>query len=355
MPLVAHTQLPAYQRLRDEGFDVLSPAQANVTGIPSLHIGMLNLMPDAALQATERQFLRLLSAGRKLSYVHVHLFTVDGVVRQGPSNTHVETYYEDFERIKNDGLDALLVTGANPANPILSEEDFWNGMVEVLDWGRAHVSSTMCSCLATHAVMQHLHGIERIKLPEKRWGVYSHRLASANHPLLRRVNTRFNAPHSHVYEVTEEQLRGAGIPALAVSEEAGVHLAVSSDGFRFVFFQGHPEYDSNSLLKEYKREVMRFSTGVREDYAEFPRHYFTDSAARRMTAYRDQMLQSADREALAQQFPETQLTVDLENTWTDTGMAMFGNWLDLVHDVSERSGLYRQGLDPDDPLGLSTQ
>jgi homoserine O-succinyltransferase len=352
MPLVAHTDLPAYQRLRDEGFQVLSPEQTIATGIPSLHIGMLNLMPDAALQATERQFLRLLSAGRKMVYVYVHLFTVDGVGRQGPANAHVESCYEDFEDIKRCGLDALLVTGANPANPVLSEEGFWPAMIEVLDWGRDHVSSIMCSCLATHAVVQHHHGAERTKLPEKRWGVYSHRLLSTDHPLVNGVNSRFDAPHSHVYEVTEEQLTAHNIRVLAISEEAGVHLAVSEDNFKFIFFQGHPEYDSFSLLKEYKREVMRFSNGVRNDYAEFPRHYFTQAASERLSEYRRQMLQSDDPECFFQRFSELEFGLEIENTWTDTGMAMFGKWIDLVHGVSERTGVYRPGIDPRDPLGL---
>jgi homoserine O-succinyltransferase len=45
------------------------------------------------------------------------------------------------------------------------------------------------------------------------------------------------------------------------SAQVGVHMAVSPDQFRAVYTQGHPEYDANSLLKEYKREVFRFLNG----------------------------------------------------------------------------------------------
>ena len=59
MPLVAHTNLPTFQRLREEGQTVLSEALASHQDIRELHIGFLNMMPDAALEATERQFFRL--------------------------------------------------------------------------------------------------------------------------------------------------------------------------------------------------------------------------------------------------------------------------------------------------------
>ena len=331
MPLVAHTELPAFDRLRAESLPVLDLAEANRPEVGSLHIGILNLMPDAALQATERQFLRLLTAGRKHAYVYAHLFTVEGSGRQDAVREHLDNYYTSFSQLKQRGLDALVITGANPASPTLHTEWFWEGLTEVMDWANDHVTSTVCSCLATHAMVQHYHDTERAKLPHKRWGVYPHRLVDPGHPLLNGVDAHFDAPHSHVYEVTEAQLTAAGVRLLAVSEEAGVHLAVSADGLRFVYFQGHPEYDSNSLLKEYKRELNRFATGVREDYPPFPEHYFSPAALQQLTTYASEMRATTDREALLAKFPEAELSANLDNTWTGTGRAMFGNWLDLVH------------------------
>jgi len=57
MPLVAHNKLPTFQRLRDRGQDVLSVERARHQDIRELHIGLLNMMPDAALAATEYQFM----------------------------------------------------------------------------------------------------------------------------------------------------------------------------------------------------------------------------------------------------------------------------------------------------------
>ena len=92
------------------------------------------------------------------------------------------------------------------------------------------------------------------------------------HPLLSGINTRFDVPHSRYNAITREQFEAAGLGILIESAEAGVHAAVSADQFRHVYFQGHPEYDAISLLKEYKREVLRHFAGER-DLPPYPDHY----------------------------------------------------------------------------------
>jgi len=346
MPLIAHSPLPAFERLRDEGHDVAAPGESRVR---ELHIGLLNMMPDAALQPTERQFMRLLAASSRGVDVHVHPFTVAGLERRGAAAEHVATHYSDFASLRRAGLDALVVTGANPVTSDITREGFWNGMVEVLEWARENVPSTLCSCLATHAVLKVYHGVDRIKLPRKRWGVYSHRVVDRAHPMVGGINTRFDAPHSHVYEVTRAQIEGAGMPVLVESEEAGVHLAVSADGLRFVFFQGHPEYDANSLLKEYKREVQRFHGGEREDYPPYPEHYFVPEAAATLEPYAGRVIAAKDSGEPLPNLPEDELTPLLDNTWTDTGKALFDNWLRLLCGLA---GERRDAPDADSDGGL---
>ena len=223
-----------------------------------MHIGLMNNMPDAALEPTERQFLRLIGGCNRIAQFHIYPFSPPQVPRGTEAREHIEKYYYDFDQLKEEGLDALIVSGANPVCDQLPDEAFWDPMCEVLDWAVENVTSTLCACLATHAAFLHFHGIERQPLPAKRWGVFPHRVVM-EHPLVRGINTRFDVPHSRWNDISPNEMNQADQLVLVESPDAGVHLATSADGLRLVFFQGHPEYDSFSLLKEYKREVTGIS------------------------------------------------------------------------------------------------
>ena len=188
----------------------------------------------------------------QLAQFSVHPVTLKELVRGPEGQAHVDKYYKAFEQIKNDGLDALIITGANVTGSELSEQPFWEPLNEIVDWAYENVTSTLCSCLATHAVLQFRYQQKRKPLSEKKWGVYPHRVTDQKHPLVSGVNTRFDVPHSRFNEVYRDQFEAAKLKILVESEESGVHLAVSEDGFRIVCFQGHLDYDSISWLIDYK-------------------------------------------------------------------------------------------------------
>jgi len=261
MPLVAHNALPTFDRLRRDGMTVLETGRAAQQEIRELHVGLLNMMPDAALEATERQFYRLVGESNPIAQFYMHPFTLPTLPRGEAAQAHIAQFYESFDAIRAAGLDALIITGANVSHANLADEPFWAPLIEVIDWAWDNVTSTLCSCLATHAVMQFRHGQARVKQPKKIWGVFEHRVTDSRHPLVADVNTRFDVPHSRWNDVSRAQFEAAGVKVLVESAEAGVHLAVSHDGLRTVFFQGHPEYDTISLLKEYKRDLLLAAAG----------------------------------------------------------------------------------------------
>jgi homoserine O-succinyltransferase len=327
MPLVAHSRLPAFDTLRGEGLTIVPPEVAGVNGLPSLFIGMLNLMPDAALQATERQFLRLVDAYGSEANLYVYPFAVRAEYRAEIAVEHIATHYSTFGQLRDAGLDALIITGANPAESDITAELFWEPMIEIIDWSQTNVDSIVCSCLATHAILQHYHDTSRTELAARQWGVYAHELRMPEHPLLEGVNAIIHAPHSHRYAVSAADMERAGMTVLAVGGEAGLHLAVSGDPARFIFFQGHPEYDAISLLKEYKREVQRFLTGGRKTYPPFPEHYLDVAAKRRLEAYQRQVTESDFEQDTIPSFPEAELAGAREDTWSVAGRQIYRNWL----------------------------
>lgn len=352
MPIVAHTALPAFAELRDRGDHVLTAEQARSQDIRELHVGLLNLMPDAAFHVTERQFIHLLGSSNRIVQLHVHPFTVPGIARGPRIAAHIDRHYATFDELRTTGLDALVVTGANVVEPDLALEPFWDPLGEVMAWAEEAVTSTLCSCLASHVLLQRRHGIRRRRLPAKRWGVLSHRIVRP-HPLLHGTNTRFDVPHSRWNEVTSEQLGAAGLEVLVEGVDGDVHLATSADGIRTVYLQGHPEYDAESLLKEHKREVARFAAGELELPPPVPTPYLAPEAVALLDRHVAAVRTARDAGTPPPDYPEAQVTATLDDTWADTATAVFANWLGLVYRLTDvRRGVpFAPGIDPADPLG----
>lgn len=357
MPLVAHSALPTFERLRQEGQTVLSEDYAFHQDIRELHIGFLNMMPDAAMEATERQFFRLVGASNHIAQFHIHPFTLDTLPRGEKAQEHIERYYDNFANLQEQGLDALIITGANPSQVNLEDEPFWEGLCEVAAWAQQNVTSTLCSCLASHALVQHLWGVRRRPLGFKRWGVYDHSVTSSVHPLVHDLNTRFDVPHSRFNQVDRADLESVGVRVLAESAEAGVHLAVSPDLFRMVFMQGHPEYDQVSLLKEYRRETHRWFHGMRDDYPPFPENYLRPKAKAILGEYRLKLETAKRLGKPLPEFPEKLLLTMVNNTWRDTAKVFYSNWIGKVYQITnnDRRKPFMDWIDPDDPLGLRDQ
>ncbi|MCP4285545.1 MAG: homoserine O-succinyltransferase [Gammaproteobacteria bacterium] len=354
MPLVSHNALPTFERLRTEGQIVLETGRAMHQNIRELHIGLLNMMPDTALEPTERQFFRLVGESNPIAQFYMHPFTMKELERGEDATKHIEKYYQTFEQIQQEGLDALIITGATPTHPNLSDEPFWKPLHQVVKWAEENVTSTLCSCLATHAVLESVHRQKRRPLGSKLWGVFPHRVLDPRHPLVNDVNTLFDVPHSRFNEVSREQFIQAGLHILVESEEAGVHLAVSQDRIRWVYCQGHPEYDTVSLLKEYKREIMQYTVGARPDYPRFPDNFFSPLIKAILDEHRMALRNAIENDREIPRFPDELIIKQLDNTWHDTAEGIVANWIGTVYQLThhQRSRPYMDGIDPRDPLGL---
>lgn len=353
MPLIASNDLPTYQRLRDSGHVVLTEENAHQQDIRELHIGLLNMMPDGALAATERQFFRLIAESNAIAQFYVHPFSLPELPRSDKAKAHIEQYYETFEQIKADGLDALIITGANVTGPELSNQPFWEPLKEVIEWASENVTSTLCSCLASHAVLEFKYGQKRQLQERKVWGVFPHKVVDSSHPIVSDIDTRFDVPHSRWNAVTRAQFDEANLQVLVEAEE-GVHLATSADGLRFVFFQAHPEYDTVSLLKEYKRDLMLFYAGELDKKPPFPDNYLGTQQKAILNEYNWWYRRAKEQGTEPPEFPEKILMQSMNNTWHDTAESVLGNWIGCVYQVthSKRHIPFMDGISPDDPLGL---
>ncbi len=327
MPLVQFNNFPSIDRVQSEGVSVCARSDID-SGLPSLKIGFLNMMPDAAVLATERQFLRLLGANQDVN-CYFYPFNISGVVRSHELLSYIDNHYFDFENIKAKKLDALVVTGANVSQPLISNESFWGELIEVLDWAKNNVKSTVCSCLATHAAVKVLYNVDRKHLGNKCWGVFEHEIVDEGHVLTSTVNPDIAMCHSRFNDISAKDFAENNISVLIESHEVGVQLAAEKD-MSVIYFQGHPEYDDISLLKEYKREIINYIDGARNDYPPMPKNYFDSAALQVAEEFKKLVLSANAKNEVMLRFPEERLRANVKNFWETSAQSIFRNWLGYI-------------------------
>jgi homoserine O-succinyltransferase len=290
-----------------------------------LEIGLVNSMPDAALEATERQFIDLIDAAAGDATVRLRFFSLPDVPRTARGQRHVSNSYLGIGDLWDGRLDALIVTGTEPRAPALPDEPYWPALAELIDWAEHNTISTIWSCLAAHAAVLHLDGVARHALADKCFGIFDCAKAG-DHPLLAGVPSRLPVPHSRWNELHEAELVAFGYDILARSEKAGVDSFARQGRSLFVFFQGHPEYDAASLLGEYRRDVGRYLRGERETFPAMPKNYFDTATAGLLAAFRARARMDRREELLAD-FPLAAAERSLTNVWRPSAALIYRNWL----------------------------
>lgn len=298
-------------------------------------IGLLNNMPDPALEATELQFGALLGAAAGSRTVRLRFSSLPELARGPVARARIDSDYWPLEELLSQRPDALLVTGTEPRTPVLTEEPYWDRLARLMEWAETHTVSTIWSCLAAHAVAQALYGVRRRRLPEKRFGVFEHEMR-AGHPLLADLREPLLTPHSRWNELPVEALETAGFTVLSFSQQTGADLFVLARRSLFVCFQGHPEYEPATLLKEYRRDVGRYLRGEQPAWPTLPHGYFAQEALQRIEAFRRRVGAARDPELLAD-FPTAALVAGLTAGWRPGALAIYRNWLKYVAAAKERT------------------
>jgi homoserine O-succinyltransferase len=291
-------------------------------------IALVNNMPDSALQATEAQFFHLLQAAAGPRSVALQFTYLPEVVRGPAARERIGRSYWPIEALLHEPPDALIVTGAEPLARTLADEPYWQRFVEVLDWAESHTVSSIWSCLAAHAAVAHLDGIARRRLAQKCCGVFEHSIL-AESAVMRGVGAPLHTPHSRWNELPVEALRAAGYSMLSESAQTGADIFARQSRSMLLFFQGHPEYEDTTLLKEYGRDVSRFLSAQQPHYPTLPAGYFSPESAALLDSFREQAMRHPATELVAS-FPFTTVAAGLQNSWRADAIRIYGNWLSYI-------------------------
>jgi homoserine O-succinyltransferase len=303
------------------------PEQETPSG--GLRIGLVNNMPDGALLATEQQFSDLVSKvtnGR----IALELFYLPSLTRGEAATQNLKTRYQPVAELYRNGIDALIITGNEPRAPRLDQEPYWPEMAELIDWARYNTASTFLSCLAAHAAVLHLDRIERQRLPAKRSGAYRCKITDKDFAFAQ----SFVICHSRLNEVPKTALENAGYQIISENAAGEVDTFMKSLPSRFLFLQGHPEYSSLSLAREYRRDVERYLNGTREDYPAMPENYFDKAGIETYEKFRirAENLSSTD---MMKNFPEPSLRKELPEAMALSAEAIFSFWMEQIAEARQ--------------------
>ena len=298
-----------------------------------IHIELVNNMPDAALAATERQFVRLLQDASEDYDVHLRLYALGSTPRSLEARCDMRATYHHARSLRATHLDGLIVTGAEPLAPSLPEEAYWRELTDVFDFARERTQSTIFSCLAAHAAVLHWDAIARIPLPRKLSGVFAARVVRP-HALVDGFPLDLSIPHSRLNGLDEAALADMGYATLVRSNEAGVDLFVKDGASLLIFLQGHPEYDADSLAREFRRDLSRYLAAERETPPDPPSGYFEPDALAEVEALVDRARRER-RPELAGCFPPAALNKASDAAWRSGSRRLYRNWLATIAERKE--------------------
>ncbi len=251
MPIRIPNDLPATATLQSENIFVMTETRATTQDIRPLEILILNLMPTKI--ETETQFSRLL--GNTPLQVHLEFLHTRSHVATHVSAEHLFAFYKTFDEISDRYFDGMIVTGAPVEHLPFEEVEYWPELCRILEWSKTHVHSTLHICWGAQAGLYYHYGIAKYPLPEKLFGIFPHRVEYKNPILLRGFDDVFYAPHSRHTTIRRDDVEQVKeLKIIASSEEAGIY-AVFTAGGRQIFLTGHPEYDPDTLKREYLRDL----------------------------------------------------------------------------------------------------
>ena len=316
------------------------PARSTLRSRPAggragIAIGLINNMGDEALKITERQFGSLVSQAAGDIGVSFRVFALKSTRRSPRALDYINARYQPASVVMDGDLDGLIITGAQPQANRLTDEPYWEELAELIDWAKLHTTSTILSCLAAHAGVLHLDGVERRPLAEKCTGVFA-AAAETTHPLSDEQGHVRLIPHSRYNGLSRSELEQAGYVILTSSPGCGVDSFVKSFGSQFVFLQGHPEYDANSLAREYRRDTERYLRGETEGKPVRPSGYFGAEAEAELRAIEC----GAHEDRCRTQIKDISIIDALapaEPSWREEAIVFYRSWLEMIANTDLRT------------------
>jgi homoserine O-succinyltransferase len=291
-------------------------------------IGLVNNMGDEALKSTERQYISLLNSASDGMLVRLSFYTLPGVTRNRSIGGHIRSVYANIDDLWESTADGLIVTGREPMAKSLPEEPYWGSFTRLLAWSEENASSTIWSCLSAHAAVLHMDGIDRVRRDDKLFGVFPC-VRVTDHFLTAAIPSTFRLPHSRWNSLQESQLTESGYTVLTRGNDTGVDTFIKQEKKLFLFFQGHPEYEFDTLLREYRRDVGRFFRDETTFYPSLPHNYFSEAKVAVLSEFQEKAMMHRSSK-LFLEILNVLAMGSVDNTWQAGAASMYRSWLQYL-------------------------
>ncbi len=247
--------------LESANIQCISHDQALKEDIRALRIGMLNIMP----QAESYEYSLLNPLGQSVIQIEPVWIRLETHTYSSSNQQHLASVYISFEQaIKKEYLDGLLLTGAPVEEIPFEQVTYWDEILRILKYAHHNIASTLGICWGGLALAKYL-GIEKELFPKKIFGVYETTNLNRHHRITGNMDDVFFCPqsrHSGISDPVMEKAKDDGVVnLLAYAGEAGYTMFESTDQ-RFLMHLGHPEYEPERLVHEYKRDKEKGRTDV---------------------------------------------------------------------------------------------
>ncbi len=267
MPLTLPDRLPAIELLKQENIFVMDSSRAEKQDIRPLRIAFLNLMPLKI--TTETDLVRVLS--NSPLQIELDFIKLKSHTSKNTPIEHMQAFYIDFEKIKKQKYDGLIITGAPVELLDFKDVTYWQELTEIFEWAKTNVTSTFFICWSAQAALYYYYGVPKYALKKKMSGVFEHTANVPSNPIFRGFDDVFFVPHSRYTETRKEDIEKVPeLTLLSESEEAGVYMVMARGGREF-FITGHSEYAPETLSTEYNRDLKK---GLQ---AEIPQNYYRNN------------------------------------------------------------------------------
>ncbi len=288
----------------------------------AIEIALVNNMPDQAVEATQAQFSRLVRRGTQGMAFRLRHYAFASAPRSETARHALMQSHDDIEALYARGADVLIVTGAEPRADVLTNEPYWEDFARLVDWARVNTLACLWSCLAAHGAVLRLDGVARRREPQKISGVFACEIAANDWAT--RGGDAVLVPHSRHNGLAREDLESCGYRVASWSPRIGVDSFWRREPSLFLFAQGHPEYDADTLAREFRRDAQRFFSGQSDVFPAPPMGYFSPPAERRLA---ELLASRMDAQSFVEKLGAVLAQNPPAQSWASDAERLYRNWL----------------------------